>query len=275
MNELLKLKSKDRKGSKPRCHQLTEGSAGEVARRLTKLIAPWGTVTEKDHWMPEGFDNIREAQLNTAQQLWNGTDPEIGRKLQNWWLAGTRGNPRTPNFDIAGTCTVTVGGNSKTGLFLVEAKAHCKELKSESAGKKLNPKTASDASKANHEKIKEAIQSACTGMQKDISKEWEISRDSHYQMSNRFAWSWKLTQLGFPVILIYLGFLNAIEMKKGNKQNLFTSYEEWEQLVKVHSYPLFPAEVWNRQWIVNGQPFIPLIRSLNIAYDRPFVETEI
>jgi hypothetical protein len=42
----------------------------------------------------------------------------------------------------------------------------------------------------------------------------------------------------------------------------FASHEDWERLVKAHSQPLFPPEVWGRNWVVNGQPFIPLIGSI-------------
>lgn len=31
-------------------------------------------------------------------------------------------------------------------------------------------------------------------------------------MSNRFAWAWKLATMEVPVVLVYLGFLNATEM---------------------------------------------------------------
>ena len=37
--------------------------------------------------------------------------------------------------------------------------------------------------------------SAATGLQ------WGLSRDDHYQLSNRFAWCWKLATLGIPVVL--------------------------------------------------------------------------
>ncbi len=29
--------------------------------------------------------------------------------------------------------------------------------------------------------------------------------------------------------------------------------------------PLFPSDVWDRSWMLNGQPFIPLIRSSHQA----------
>ena len=54
-------------------------------------------------------------------------------------------------------------------------------------------------------------------------------------MANRFAWSWKLTELGYPVILVYLGFLRAEEMQKGGEQEPFDNHAHWECLVKAHT----------------------------------------
>jgi hypothetical protein len=79
-------------------------------------------------------------------------------------------------------------------------------------------------------------------------------------MSNRFAWAWKLTELGLPVVLIYLGFLNANEMADQGKS--IVDQEDWERLVKSHSEKLIASEVWGQQWTCNGYPFIPLIRSV-------------
>src|SRR5215217_4056296 len=96
---------------------------------------------------------------------------------------------RRPNFDIASTCTI--GG--APGLLLVEAKAHDQELKREAAGRRLT-KDASDDRKASHQTIEGAIMDARKGLSGDTSLAWRIGRDSHYQMSKRFAWSWKLTE---------------------------------------------------------------------------------
>ena len=70
MNDLLqKLKRSQRKGSKPRCHWLTHGACQDVASRLTRLVEPYGTVSENDRWMPEGFCRIEEAQLHKVPDL--------------------------------------------------------------------------------------------------------------------------------------------------------------------------------------------------------------
>jgi hypothetical protein len=258
MDDLLqRLKPKERRGSKPRCHWLTHGSADQVSTRLTALVAPFGNVSSGGCWMPQGFDHLEEAELDRAPRL---IDPRIGRELREWWLQTDSPNSRTPNFDIASTCAI----ENKPGFLLIEAKAHDAELINESVGKRLTA-DASRNSKVNHERIAARIKSASDGLQDATSLPWNLSCDSHYQMSNRFAWAWKLTALGFPVVLVYLGFLGAQEMRDKGKP--FAIASEWEQLVKKHSEPLFPPSVWNHRWECNGQPFIPLIRSIEQPLD--------
>jgi hypothetical protein len=204
--------------------------------------------------MPRGFNDITEAQFHKASRLLNA---DIAKQLREWWLAVESTTAKTPNIDIASTCMI---GNRR-GLMLVEAKAHDEELKKEEAGKELRTKPSAD-SEENHKQIATAIQSACDGLSEATLLNWKLSRDTHYQMSNRFAWSWKLTELGFPVVLVYLGFLRAEEMR--DRGNPFADHAEWEQAVKEHSKSLFSPEVWDRKWSVNEQPLIPLIRSLEL-----------
>ena len=259
MSELLKrLGSKERRGSKPRCHWLTHGTSEDVAGRLTALAAPWASVSPADRWMLEGFETRDEAQLHKAARLLDG---DIRSLLGLWWLPPERQDARTPNFDIASTCTI----EGAPGLLLVEAKAHDEELKKEAAGRSLT-EDASEDRKASHETIERAIVAARKGLSGATSLAWRIARDSHYQMSNRFAWSWKLTECGIPVVLVYLGFLNASEMADLGEP--FANQGSWEALLMAHSAPLFPMGVWNRRWSVNGVPFIPLIKSVEQVLDR-------
>ena len=251
------LRTKERRGSKARCHLLTDGTRQEVAARLTAVIAPWGVVSADDHWMPAGFDNLVEAQLHKAHRLL----PEAMRTaLGGWWLPPGQLHSRTPNFDIASTCEI--GESRQEGLLLVEAKAHDEELIKECAGRRLDD-TATEGRRASHLTIGAAIQRACDGLQRATSLRWDLHRDRNYQMSNRFAWSWKLADLGVPVILVYLGLLNADEMS--DRGNPLRSAAEWRELVLTHSQPLFPGEVWNRNWLVNGKAFIPVIQSVGSA----------
>jgi hypothetical protein len=241
MNSLLQsLKPNQRKGSKPRCHLLTHGTPEQVAERLTKLIAPWGLVSASDNWMPQGFEDATEAQLHNAQRLLD-IDP-YGQALKSWWLADAGPTSGTPNWDIASTCTV----DGRRGLLLVEAKAHDGELKQDDR---------CGASMRNFERIGEAINTANDGLNK-LQDGWNLSHESHYQLCNRFAWSWKLATLGIPVVLVYLGFLNADEMRIP-----FTDGQSWDNAVRDYARNFIPESVWDSRVMVGNTPFCSLIRS--------------
>ena len=255
MNPLIaQLKPKERRGSKPRCHLLTQGTADEVAARLTALVAPFATVTADDAWMPVGFAQVQEAELNKAPRLLSA---DVRSKLGAWWLPADRQTARTPNFDIASTCTV--GGVS--GLLLVEAKAHAQELRKEESGRVLDV-DATDDRRASHVTIGKAIAESAAGLALATGAPCHLSRDLYYQMANRFAWAWKLTELGVPVVLVYLGFLNADEMQ--DRSAPFASDAEWQQLVQAHSAPLFEVAPWEKVWACHGHSLVPLIRSIEL-----------
>jgi hypothetical protein len=192
--------------------------------------------------MPQGFHDVEEPQLHKTPPL---LDPEIGRKLQEWWLAIYSRNSKTPNLDIASTCTV----GKRNGLLLVEAKAHDSELRNEVAGKRLKPRATAD-SRRNHVRIGACIKDASQALTFETGLPWALSHERHYQMANRFAWSCKLTELGVPVILVYLGFRNAAEMQDQGQP--FADTAEWDRLVRSHSEPLFPEQVWNKQWTLHA-----------------------
>lgn len=176
---LLRLKAKERRGSKPRCHMLTHGSAAEVAERLSALVAPFASVSAANRWMPAGFVELEEAQLHRAPRL---LEPSVSSRLREWCLPTDRLDARTPNFDIASTCMI----DGSQGLLLVEAKAHDEELHNESAGRRLTEDD-SDDRKSSHQTISAAIELARGGLQAATQLPWHIASGDHYQMSNRFA----------------------------------------------------------------------------------------
>lgn len=265
------LSARAQRGSKPRCHRITQGPREVVASRLTSLISDWGTVSETDTWMPLGFEDTSEAQLEKHQLF---KDKDIRKVLKEWWFAKPKVKSQSPNFDLASTCMI---GNVQ-GLLLVEAKAHAPELAKEVKGKRLHPSASADSLR-NHAKIGESIAEANEGLQNQTSLSWGLSRDTHYQISNRFAWSWKLLQLGVPIILVYLGFLNANEMDVsdgiGKNMKVLPNHQTWSNLVYDHSSIVVPKEVWNSKHIIHGQPFIPLIKSVKIPFDEPIEEFQV
>jgi len=250
------LPANRRRGSFPRCLLSTHGEQPQVAARLESLVGlPDVTVTAEDVWMPQGIPrrlpdatwNCRateEAKLGEASAFLDSTQREA---VTTWWLAAV-GRANTPNWDIASTCSVS----GQRGLLLVEAKAHNEELNKESIGKTV-PMKQSRNGEANHERIGDAIGLACAGLEAATSLRWFISRDTHYQMSNRFAWAWKVASLGLPVVLVYLGFLRAEEMRGGVRRP-FADHAEWRSLVETHSAPLFPRGCGNGGGRYTGSP---------------------
>ena len=252
------------RGSRPRCVLFMDGSREVVASKLTDLVDLGDvTVSASDNWMPYGkpvlkedgsWDKIpaNEARLDKANCL---VYPEIRNQLREWWLCHG-GN--TPNWDIASTCSI--GGDR--GLILVEAKAHSQEL--DVKGKSLK-RTASQNSKENHERIGKAIAEVNCKLQPTTANNWNLSRDSHYQLSNRFAWSWKLASLGMPVVLVYLGFLNANDM--ACESPIFKSEADWKRVLKTYGEATIDNSCWEQRLCFNDTPFIPVIRAYNQCFD--------
>ena len=248
------------RGSRPRCVLLVDGDREEVAGRLTKLVSvPEVSISPSDRWMPYGkpvrengswdMTPAKEVILSQPSFL---VETSIQRQLRAWWLAVPK-RANAPNWDIASTCIV----RNKPGLLLVEAKAHDNEQmgRADRCGSQHA---------GNREQIQSAINDAAAGLRLASGGSWNISRDSHYQLSNRFAWSWKLASLGIPVVLLYLGFLNARDV--ADRGQPFCSEAHWEQVLRSYGEGIVDDGCWG-QWLdVDGVPLLPLIRGV----DQPF-----
>ncbi len=245
------LKPKERRGSRVRCVIFTDGHKSEVARRLTELVFPHAVVYPDRHvWQPRGFVDFSEAKLGETPKFLSEQDRET---LTNWWLA-VRSRANTPNWDVVSQATM----EGRDGLILVEAKAHDQELLKEIVGKS-DTRSSSDNSRANHERIGKAILEANDALDR-ILPGWNLSRDSHYQLSNRFAWAWKVASLGTPIVLVYLGFLQAEEMRDQGEP--FRDVRAWEETVRAHAKGIVPETAWDQPLYLNGIPFRALIRAV-------------
>jgi len=246
-NDEVTFNKKELRGSRLRCLMLTAMSRNQIARCLTELVQPYGGVDiSLDHWMPGGFLEPDETKLGETSMFL--TEDQC-KEVTDWWLAARKG-ANIPNWDIVSTCTF----EDRRGLILVEAKAHGAELKDE--GKKAGNEN-------NEKRIHAAIQEANAGLN-TILPGWKLSKDSHYQLCNRFAWSWKIASLGVPVILVYLGFLNAEEMV--DQGSPFRSDYEWEGVVRKHSHGIIPDGAWNKRLEINDTPMYALIRTVDIHW---------
>jgi hypothetical protein len=242
------LQKRHLKGSRLRCLMLTSLARKQIARSLTELVQPYGVVdSDKDQWMPQGFLQSDEARLGEAELFLN---PKQRKRVTDWWLA-VQQRANTPNWDLVATCEVHGG----QGLVLCEAKAHKSELAS--AGKS---KPTTENGWKNHDHIGAAIEDANTSLN-SLGSGWALSRDTHYQLSNRFAWTWKLASMGIPVLLVYLGFLNVDEMP-----DPFPCAATWRDGVEQYSDGIVPASVWESKVMVGNTPIYPIIRSLDLQW---------
>jgi hypothetical protein len=240
------------RGSLLRCLLLTGQPSDHVATQLTNLVSlPNVVVLSHDYWMPRGLKNYKETTLVESSHF---LPPDKRQELRNWWFKKPRG-ARGPNWDIASTCTI----EGVKGLLLVEAKAHDKEL---SEAGKSQPTTTN--SQLNHKQIGQAIAQANSGFNR-VTSSWALSHDSHYQLSNRFAWAWKLAMLGVPVILVYLGFLNATEMLDQGQP--FNDREAWQTCMRNHAKNIIPEDAWEKRLEIDGIPAWFLIRSMQLKLE--------
>ncbi|HXS19814.1 MAG TPA: hypothetical protein VN735_01220 [Steroidobacteraceae bacterium] len=242
------FRAREFKGSRLRCLLLTSQVAPDVSTFLTLLVAPHASVPIDGRWAPRGFLEPDEAKLGESP----GFLPEADRDtLTRWWLArSSRAN--TPNWDIVSTCRI----GDRAGLILVEAKAHQGEFADDRCGA---------TNEDNYRQIEGALLQAETAWNTMIPG-FALSAGSHYQLGNRFAFAWKLATMGTPVVLVYLGFLNAGEMERGNRV-LLRDHARWRDFVLQTSKDTVPPEVWDRTFNVNGTALTVLIRSAVVEID--------
>lgn len=218
-------------------------SSTNFVTQLNPLIISVGAkITKADNWMPISYANDKEAELKDF--LTPHFSNNLGAEIANWWLAISTSKSRTPNWDIVSTCTI----NGKKGILLVEAKAHFAELEGEVKGKPL-AKDASDNSIKNHKQIGAAIAEANDAINRKISGV-SISRDKCYQISNRVAHAWWIANKGIPVVLLYLGFLNAEDMK--DSYTVFNTSADWENCFLNHAKKVGVDNIINK-WVDCGK----------------------
>lgn len=253
------------KGSQQRCLLLTSNGATELQNSLIKIIGQ-RTVdklkikfTDDFDYFPKGLANPREIELDKEKIPINGSI-DYCTKLNKWWLEKSA---RTPVWDLV--CTAEIDG--LPGVILVEAKAHNNELYKE------KDKTRSEKGSANYNRIDKALKLVNTRYK------YNLSPDTHYQLSNRIAWSIKLASLGIPVVLIYLGCINTDEMESSisKDDSLIKGIKDWKELVEKYSREIgfdawnekIPGEILKDEESSDTPSFVfPIIRAANIQLSK-------
>lgn len=248
------MKQSDRyRGSRKHILDWLCSERGSFVAELNDLLGGAATVeANADQWMPEGYDNDTEARLD---QLDDSFVPDaVRRSLTDWWLVH-RAGANTPNWDLLSTATIA----GRRGLVLVEAKANCAELKVD--GKALTD-GASIRSRQNHDRISAAIAEARIGLSGNVP-DVRIDVSTHYQLSNRVAFAWKLASLGVPTVLVYLGFTGDGGIADAGEP--FRSDEHWREAFMLHASSVLSPAFFHRphscgnasmQFIVRARPVL-------------------
>jgi hypothetical protein len=244
-----------------RKHVLDWTARPSFLRELEALLAPCPLrTTTESRFMPQGPAAPREARLESFGPAWLPGHP-AWPALVDWWLAHPAG-ANTPNWDIAVGCEI----EGRPGLALVEAKANWPELgktgKRRSAG-------ASARSAANHERIGRAIDEACLGWRR-LNPRVSISRDSHYQLANRLAFTWKLASLGIPVVLMYVGFIGDEGIRNAGRP--FSDDADWRAAFTAYVSGAIPVELFERKLVIGSSSVRLMLRSrpvIGVSPERP------
>ena len=114
-----------------------------------------------------------------------------------------------------------------------------------------------------HSRIGAAIEEAARGW-RELDDGVAISRDSHYQLANRLAFTWKLAQLGVPVVLVYLGFTGDDGIAEAGKP--FRDDADWQVAFGEYVDGVVPLGLFERRLELASTPIWLLSRS------RPVLE---
>lgn len=206
--------------------------------------------------MPRGFSHPSEAKLGEAKKLLSDDDREA---VTAWWLVHRKG-ASTPNWDIASTATID------GALCWLRQKLTPWELSRD--GKADDRDETDEEARRRHAENTARIDLACRGAGASLNRilpGWNLSIASHYQLCNRFAWAWKLASLGVPVVLVYLGFLHADEMRdQGDPRS---DAQDWRTLMRNHAVGIVPASIWDEPILIGCTPLHALIRSTELTLD--------
>lgn len=191
-------------------------------------------LDKNDVFNPNKFDEKEYSIISFCKEYKNTHHflEKIEKALTGWWVK----KGKQPTWDLISTCTI----KNKKGLLLVEAKAHKNEF--DKGFKKLI--STEDKKVENHEQIKKCIEEA-----NDNLPSFSLTTNSHYQLMNRIAFSWKISSLDIPVVLLYLGFIGDCYFEK----DYFEDEISWKKTFNQYIDKIVPNDFINN---IDSTPFL-------------------
>jgi len=204
---------------------------------FNNILQPYdANIIDRRTVQPKGKNDVSEYGIQSyinKHKLAERFPSLIDFNFDKWWKPC---GGKAPTWDMISLCKL----NGKDALLLVEAKAHKSEFnKSGKRPLKENPSTGSEI---NLTSIEARINEACDNLN-STNNGFTISIKSHYQLSNRVAFAWKLNQLNVPVVLLYLGFTGDDYFKK----DFFKDNSHWEQEFNKYITGVVPRHFINKK----------------------------
>ena len=97
-----------------------------------------------------------------------------------------------------------------------------------------------------------------------MSPTLRISRDSHYQLSNRVAFTWKLASLGLRTILVYLGFFGADGIADVGEP--IKDAAHWNRVFAAYAHSVVPSDLFEHRIDCGAAPMWLLVRSRHVIH---------
>lgn len=223
---------KDDKGS--RRHMLDLVASPKFTAIINRLLEGTGAcLAEPDCRHPKGRCN-EEDWTEEEIEDYLVTYPHLSGVTiaADWWFPYKTNRNRRPTWDLISHITV----EGKPGVLLVEAKAHVGELKEQDS--KECPAKDKPRRMANDYSIRLRLCEASLGLTSLGIGAFQLSADSHYQLSNRLAYLHKLASSGVPTVLMYLGWLESPDWPTDPLRNA----QQWKDLVQGHVEGIAPLK---------------------------------
>lgn len=94
-----------------------------------------------------------------------------------------------------------------------------------------------------------------------------LTHESHYQLANRAAFTWKLASLGIPTVLVYLGFTGDSGIVDAGDP--FTDEAAWRAEVQRYSGGVVPSELFEAPIETDGARAWVLVRARPVTEVSP------
>lgn len=218
---------------------------------LNNILLPYdASITDRKTVLPKGERDVSEYGIQSyinKHKLAERFPTLMEFDFNKWWSPH---GGKTPTWDMISLCQL----DGKDAILLVEAKAHKSEFTK--AGKAKLKEGASIKAENNLINIEKRIKEACDNLN-NKKPGFNISIDSHYQLSNRVAFAWRLTQLNIPVVLLYLGFIGD-----SNFNDKFKNEYDWKEVFTKYIKGIVPVDFINE----NKSDFLFIHSSIAIKY---------